>query len=95
MATYRISKVRVAETVTDPHEHIAEVELNDREDQRFTRATIVADLRDPNGDRYYTNAGGDRADVVIRTCPDCTFSDYITTLPDSTKKNNLLSLPRF
>lgn len=95
MSTYRITKVRVEKTVRDPHEHITDVELNDRVDQRFSRQTIVNDLKSATGDRYYTLAGGERAEVVVRTCPACSFSDYITTLPDATKKNNLLDLPRF
>lgn len=95
MSTYAITGVRTAETSSDPHEHITQVELSNKEDQRFSRATIVADLENPNGDRYYTDAAGERATVVVCNCPKCSQSDYITTLPDSTTKNNLLSLPRF
>jgi Protein of unknown function (DUF3892) len=95
MSTYEITGVRTEATASDPHEHITMVELSNREDQRFRRSTIVADLEDPEGDRYYTYGGGERATVVVRGCPKCSRSDYITTLPDSTTKNNLLSLARF
>jgi Protein of unknown function (DUF3892) len=95
MATYQITAVQTETTTSDPHEHITRVELSDKEDQRFSRSTIIADLEDPEGDRYYTYGGGERTTVVVRSCPKCSRSDYITTLPDSTTKNNLLSLPRF
>ncbi len=95
MSTYAITGVRTEKTFVDPHEHITMVELSNRDDQRFSRETIVADLENPEGDRFYTDAGGVRATVVVRSCPRCYRSDYITTLPDSTTKNNLLSLPRF
>jgi hypothetical protein len=62
---------------------------------RFKRSTIINDLNKADGDRYYTEAAGERATVVVRACPTCGASDYITTLPDSTVKNNLLDLPRF
>jgi Protein of unknown function (DUF3892) len=95
MATYEITAVRTETTGYDPHEHITNVELSNKEDQRFSRATIIKDLKDVHGDRYYTYGGGERADVVVRGCPRCTFSDYITTTPDSTTANNLLHLKRF
>ncbi|MBF6606084.1 MAG: DUF3892 domain-containing protein [Chloroflexi bacterium] len=56
--------------------------------------TVVSDLHQPGGDRYYTDAGGTRANVVVVTCPSCTFNDYLRTDPDRTTSNNLLSLPR-
>ncbi len=59
------------------------------------RATVIADLKNPYGDRYYTYAGGQYAEVILRHCPHCYASDYISTTPDSTVKNNLLDLPRF
>jgi len=94
MAKYRIKAVRTEKTADDPHEHITRVRISDSGDG-LSRATVVADLRNPNGDRYDTYAAGETANVVVRTCPNCTFKDYITTDPDKTKKNNLLSLDRF
>lgn len=95
MATFEITKVHTEKSASETHEHISKVELNNNESCRISRSTIVKDLKDPDGDRYFTYAGGDRADVVLVECPTCTFGDYITTAPDSTTANNLLKLPRF
>lgn len=95
MPSYQITKVQTERPPGATHEHISMVELTNRIDQRFSRATIVRDLRDPNGDRYYTYGGGEQTTVVVRGCPYCAFSDYITTLPDDTTANNLLHLDRF
>jgi len=95
MATYEITKVRTVQPYGATHEHIDEVELSNRTDQRFLRSTIIADLRSYTGDRYYTNGGGARATVIVAGCPVCGSGDYITTEPDYTTANNLLSLPRF
>lgn len=95
MSTFRIYEVRVERTRGDSHEHITEVAISASGPARLTVAVVASDIRDPNGDRYITYGGGERADVLVRTCPHCAFRDYITTHPDSTTKNNLLSLPRF
>lgn len=96
MATYEITAVRTEKTESDPHEHITRVRVNGATSgEGYSRATVIADLKNPSGDRYYTEAGGERADVIVVGCPHCTFSDYITTEPDSTKANNLLDLERF
>ncbi len=95
MATYDITGVRTERSLSGTHEHIARVRIGTTPGDGISRATVIADLRNPNGDRYITYAGGKRADVVVRGCPTCSFSDYITTVPDSTTENNLLSLPRF
>lgn len=95
MATnYRITAVHTVRPVGYAHEHIEKVELANPQ-FRISRATVIADLRDPYGDRYYTLTGGYRADVVLRGCPHCRSGAYITTLPDNTSANNLLDLPRF
>lgn len=93
MSNFEITAVRVEKTAADPHDHIVRVQINNNFE--LGRATVVADLRDPNGDRYYTYGGGEYADVYVASCPRCSFRDYITTHPDSTTKNNLLKLPRF
>jgi hypothetical protein len=93
--------VRITAVRTEPgwgysaHEHIAALELENRTDLRVSREWVIEQIRDPNGYRFYTLAGGVRADVVVRGCPSCAFGSYITTLPDNTTTNNLLSLPRF
>lgn len=72
------------------HDHISAVELSDGTVQ--LRSTVINKIRE--GVSYWTFGGGEVADVVVRDCPDCGSSDYITTLPDSTTNNNLLELPR-
>ena len=94
MSTFQITGVRTEMTARDPHEHITAVRVGTTTPFVLSRSTVINDLRSVNGDRYYTYAGGEYADVVVRSCPKCTASDYITTLPDTTTKNNLLSLPR-
>lgn len=93
MATYQITAVRTQQPAGYTHEHITHVRLA-YSDYLFPRETVIRDLRSPSGDRYYTFAGGVRADVIVRGCPVCGFGDYITTTPDRTTENNLLSLPR-
>jgi len=95
MATYQITKVRTAKPQGAAHEHITDVELNNNSYMRYPRATIIKDLRNPWGDRYYTYGGGVQADVIVAGCPYCSFGEYLTTAPDYTTANNLLSLPRF
>jgi hypothetical protein len=95
MASFEITRVRTVQPIGAAHEHIDAVELANRSDWRFTRTYIIEQLRKPEGDRYYTWEGNHRATVVVRGCPYCDFGSYITTLPDSTIVNNLLSLPRF
>jgi hypothetical protein len=93
MSTFEITGVRTEKTTDDPHEHITNVKIGTG-DTILSRATVIKDLRSSSGDRYYTYGGGKYADVIVVTCPHCTFRDYITTEPDSTTANNLLSLPR-
>lgn len=96
MSSFRITSVRTVQAPSRDHSHIVRVRLNgDTSTDGISRETVVSDLRDPYGDRYITYADGERADVVVRGCPRCSRLDYITTTPDSTVKNNLLSLPRF
>ena len=93
MANFEITGVRVEETSSDKHEHITHVRFGSH-GGILTRETVVKDLRTPGGDRYHTYADGKRGDVIVAKCPHCSFRDYITTAPDSTTANNLLSLPR-
>lgn len=92
MSTFQITGVRTATTEDDPHEHITDVQIS--KSFILSRETVIKDIRDPDGDRYYTYADGKQTDVIVVTCPHCTFRDYITTEPDYTTANNLLSLQR-
>lgn len=91
--TFQIDGVRTAKPPGYEHPHITHVRLANS-GVILTRATVIADLRSPYGDRYITFAGGVRADVIVAGCPYCGYGDYITTTPDWTTDNNLLSLPR-
>ncbi len=93
MANFKITGVRTEDSPGGTHEHITHVRIGNTTTP-LTRQTVINDLRDPNGDRYYTEVDGKKADVVVVDCPTCDFRDYITTKPDSSKKNNLLNLPR-
>jgi hypothetical protein len=93
MATFQITGIRTMRPAGYTHEHITHVRLG-TSGYVISRATVIADLRNPWGDRYYTYAAGAWADVIVAGCPVCGFGDYITTAPDWTTENNLLSLPR-
>lgn len=55
---------------------------------RWTKAEAIAGIKN-NTLAFYTKVGGKQADVVVRgTAPD----EYLTTDPDVTTTNNLLSL---
>lgn len=92
-STYEVIEVRTVRPSGAAHEHITHVKL--AFGSVLTRETVIKDLRQPWGDRYFTYAAGTRADVIVAGCPHCGRGDYITTTPDWTTENNLLSLPRF
>lgn len=94
-STYRITAVRVETTVSDPHEHIARVRIGLDTSAGLTREALISHLKDPKGDRYDTFANGELTEVVLRACPNCPATDYITTSSRHTTANNLLDLPRF
>ena len=94
-STYRITAVRVETTADDPHEHVARVRIGLDTSAGLSRETLVSALNDPRGDRYDTFANGELTDVVLRTCPTCPATDYLTTRSKHTTANSLLELPRY
>lgn len=74
------------------HDHISHVRFGTS--GILSRAIVVADLLDPDGDRYYTKTDGKEAEVVVVRCPNCSDNDYIRTKAGSTTADNLLSLPK-
>ena len=94
-STYRITAVRVETTAEDPHEHISRVRIGFDSGAGLSRETLVSHLKDPRGDRYDTFGNGELTEVVLRSCPRCPATDYITTTSDNTSANNLLDLPRY
>ncbi len=90
MANKLITKVHIIPSGYSTHEHIGSVMLTNGTVE--TRAMVINNIY--GGDHYATNVLPP-AGVYVHACPWCGARDYITTHPDSTATNNLLSLPRF
>ena len=91
--SYEVTEVHTEKPAGYSHEHIAKVKLSDGTVE--TRAQVIGYIRNHRM-TYMTSALGVReAKVIVASCPLCGSGDYLTTEPDSTKKNNLLDLPRF
>lgn len=91
MAQHSINAVHMEQAPGATHEHIARVKLVGHT-QDYARSAIITAIR--SGDVFYT-AANPPARVYVHRCPYCAASDYITTHPDNTTKNNLLDLPRY
>jgi hypothetical protein len=91
MATYSITQIHVEPGRGSTHDHIARVKLLGQEGD-YARSQIIAWIR--AGHVFYTYASPP-ALVYVHPCPFCSANDYITTHPDNTERNNLLSLPRY
>jgi hypothetical protein len=91
VATYAISAVHLVPAIAPlTHPHIGSVRLTTG--QVLERSTVIAKIR--AGERFVTNANPPGL-VYVHPCPYCKAHDYITTHPDYTPTNNLLSLPKF
>ena len=88
---YQVSGVRTEPSWSDTHEHISHVRVEDG--TIFVRQTVVDDLRDPDGTRYFMLGRRGRAEVIVVACPECGFRDYLTT-SDTRNPDLLLRLPR-
>lgn len=55
----------------------------------WTKAEAIKEIK-AGTTQFYTDVGGVQADVVVRGIAP---NEYLTTDPDKTTKNNLLSLP--
>jgi hypothetical protein len=75
----------------DPH--IGAVKLSDGTVE--TRQQVIYYIEQSKWTYYTYRPGYPNAKVVVAGCPKCGAGDYITTEPDWTPENNLLSLPRF
>ena len=91
MATYYISEIHLERAPNATHDHIARVKLVGQSGD-YSRGQIIAWIL--AGHVFYTNALAP-ALVYVHPCPFCGAGDYITTHPDSTATNNLLSLPTY
>ena len=93
MAAYKITAVRTEQPYGYDHPHIASVQLSDGTVE--TREQVIYYI-DQLKLTYVTSAPGvPEAKVIVAGCPECGTGDYITTEPDYTTENNLLSLPPF
>jgi hypothetical protein len=90
-ATYYISAIHLERAPDATHYHIGRVKLLDCEGD-YSRAQIIVWIYE--GNLFYTNADPP-ALVYIHPCPHCGAWDYLTTHPDGTTVNNLLSLPQY
>lgn len=94
-STYYISAVRLSTgTLPFPHHHIEAVRLTTGVE--VTRQTVATGIR--AGMTYMTAPPVPVASALVyveRACPWCGAQDYITTVRDHTKLNNLLHLPTF
>ena len=90
---FRVTGIRTEPSATETHDHVAAIRQGTNP-QLIGRAMIVADLRDPAGDRYYIETTAHKADLVVAACPICNVPDYLRTSVDGTTADVLLSLPR-
>ena len=92
--TFRVTGIRVEPSANETHDHVAGIRQGTNP-QIIPRSTILADLRDPNGDRYYVEtATGQAVDLAVVECPICSFPQYLRTTADRITADLLLSLPR-
>jgi hypothetical protein len=92
---YRVSCIKKAPTHHDRHHHISSIGLETASGvEVISEAAAIAQLDRSNGDRYHVLApAGARSEVIVRECPVCGPKHRIlTTTPDHTKADNLLSL---
>jgi hypothetical protein len=90
---FRVTGIHTEPSSAETHDHVDAIRQGTNP-KPIPRALIVADLRDPNGDRYYVETADQRADLVIAECPICSFGEYLRTSADRTTADLLLSLPR-
>ena len=97
MADRRIICISKKPTHDDTHHHITHVGIGTEQGwtDRLGVETVIANLKNPYGDRYYVlGTGGAKSRVIYKQCPRCkTFHEIISTTADNTKTDNLLSLP--
>ncbi|MDQ2983828.1 MAG: DUF3892 domain-containing protein [Actinomycetota bacterium] len=91
MSTFSITEVHLERAPGATHDHIARVKLLGHT-QDYSRQQIINSIL--GGDMFFTYARPP-AQVFIHECPHCRASDYITTHPDNTPRNNLLHLPKY
>jgi hypothetical protein len=91
--TFRVTGIQTEPSATETHDHVAAIRQGTNP-KLISRDLIVADLRDPSGDRYYVEEQGRTLDIVVASCPICSFGDYLRTTADQNTADVLLTLPR-
>lgn len=90
--SYKITHVRLSSGGTTV-EHITDVKGVNDNGTGFTETVAQVVMYLKRGLKYYVSVGGNTVDVTYSTS--ALGREYIKTKPDSTTKDNLLSLPRF
>lgn len=90
--SYKITHVRLSSGGYSV-EHITDVKGISDNGTAFTETVAQVVMYLKRGLRYYVSVGGYTIDVTHSTS--ASGREYIKTKPDSTSKDNLLSLPRF
>jgi hypothetical protein len=91
--TFRVTGIQTEPSASETHDHVAAVRQGTNP-KLIGRELIVADLRDPSGDRYYVELPQGTLDIVVASCPICSFAGYLRTSADQNTADLLLSLPR-
>jgi hypothetical protein len=97
MRRKRIVCIEKKPTHHDRHHHITHVGVGlegGKAQERLSTEEVIAQLKNPAGDRFFViGADGAEAEVIYKDCPVCGLGhQFITTTPDHTKTDNLLSL---
>ena len=97
MANKRVICINKAPSHDDTHHHITYVGIGGDSgySERLSVSTVIANLKNPYGDRYYVlGSNNSQSWVIYKQCPRCKHAhEIISTTPDNTKSDNLLSLP--
>lgn len=92
---HRVVCIKKGPTHHDRHHHITAIGVEKAAAvEIISEATAIAQLDQPSGDRYHV-LGKDRSrsEVIVRGCHVCgTGHRILTTTPDHSKEDNLLSL---
>jgi len=97
MAEKKVVCINKTPTHDDTHHHITHIGVGSDTgySERLSVSTVIANLKSPNGDRYYVLGNyGAKSWVIVKQCPRCKSThEIISTTPDNTTTDNLLSLP--
>ena len=97
MADRRVIFINKQPSHDDTHHHITHVGIGTTDktySERIPVSTVITNIKSPFGDRYHVNgSNGVRSEVIVKQCPKCAHAhEIISTTPDTTKTDNLLSL---